>query len=60
VLGTDGSILGYGGRPGDVTSTPIVLRRPLRSLLGMWWPLIASSHDADCRRPVASCTAGSV
>ena len=43
VLGTDGSILGYGGRPGDVTSTPIVLRRPLRSLLGMWWPLIAST-----------------
>jgi hypothetical protein len=43
VLRTDGSILGYDGRPGDVTSRSIVLRRPLRSLPKMWWPLIAST-----------------
>ena len=39
----DGSVLAYGGRPGEVRSNPIVLRRPLRSPLEMWWPLIAST-----------------
>ncbi len=42
VLQTDGSILGYEGRPGDVTSQPIALRRALRSPLEMWWALITS------------------
>ena len=43
VVKDDGSVLGYGGRPGEVTSNPIVLRRPLRSPLELWWPLIAST-----------------
>lgn len=43
VVGDDGSVLGYGGRAGEVTSNPIVLRLPTRSRLEMWWPLLASS-----------------
>ena len=39
----DGSVLGYGGRAGEVTSNPVVLRPPLRWSLEMWWPLIAST-----------------
>ena len=42
MVGDDGSVLGYGGRAGEMTSKPVVLRPPSRSRLEMWWPLVAS------------------
>jgi hypothetical protein len=39
----DGSIVGYGGRPGEMRAPPHVIRPPLRSFLEMWWPVVASA-----------------
>jgi hypothetical protein len=43
VLEPDGSILGYEGKPGQMTSQPLVLRRPLRSTFEMRWPIVGSA-----------------
>jgi hypothetical protein len=47
ILGTivykaDGRIVGYEGTPGQMQSRPHIIRPPIRSLLEMWWPVIAS------------------
>jgi len=43
VVGGDGSVLGYAGRPGEESPDPMVLRGPSRSLLTTWCPVIASA-----------------
>lgn len=39
----DGGIVGYEGKPGEMQGAPHVIRPPLHSFLGMWWPVMASA-----------------
>ncbi len=43
VYKADGSIAGYEGRPGEMRAPPHVIRPPLRSLLEVWWPVMAGA-----------------